>query len=163
MASEKALAGLLAQMRGAWPHAQWDEMTPEMYRLALEPVPDDLLAQAWLATLRSAREYPPPPGVLFEAALDLADGDPTPAEAWALAHRTVASSVLSKDDAPDAVKAAVRAMGGWGVVGDSNPGDAALRARFIQAYQDRKRRDRLAVRAGALALPGPGRNKMLEG
>jgi hypothetical protein len=150
MASEKAILDVL-DLFASVPalHGQpLKPRTPEAYRAALEPVSDDLLKQAAVLVLRREESYFPTPGKLFQAALELVDDQPGAVEAWGMLIR----SIPYFENLTVRIRRTVMALGGFQAISEMpSGGDASTRARFIQAYEDATRKERLAV----LMLP-PG-------
>jgi hypothetical protein len=152
MASSECVAQLMERMRAAWPHWKPRRDTPAEYLRVLGPVPDDLLVAAYRAVERLPREYPPPPGVLYDAARKLADPLPSGAEAWALACRAGRGEAVAL---PGPVRKALAVVGGPSELGRQPEESLGVhRARFLEAY--REEAERAAWQSAAVGLLGEG-------
>jgi hypothetical protein len=146
---------VLYQFDECW--QRWEPITEEtarIYQAAWEPLSDDLLMAAAVQVMRSGRDRFPPPGVVFQAALDLFDGEPPAAEAW---NRTLraASDGRPESSLTRRTQAALQAVGGLRALAmSSTDQNAAHRARFLEAYREQAmvRRAEWALTGSVLAL-----------
>lgn len=138
MADRTTVEEVMAFLRDNKP-AEWDRfkgMSADEYdriitnwARTLEPVPDTVLLQVAVIAARQPGAYMPPPGALYDAALDLLDNAPDVADAWALVEKQARGS---RAELPDRVSKAVARMGGTGGWKEDEMG--IKRAQFSKEY-----------------------------
>lgn len=120
--------------------------TVDAYQSAWEPIPDKTLAEAAVQVSRSDREFFPPPGVVYQAALDLMDDSPNPEDAWAVALQYAKTPYFLKPgfELPERVRKVLRGMGDPGQWEEAKYG--MYRSQFQDAYRQETARWRTPER-----------------
>jgi len=139
--------------------AEWDRlrgMSPDEYERVLRnwtstlgPIPDEILMEVTVMACRKPGAFMPPPGDLYNAALDLMDDSPDVGEAWALVLRKARGG---NPDLPRRAAKAVAMIGGTdGWLEKDIP---YRRQEFAKAYEraGREWRERMALPGAELKM-----------
>lgn len=144
MASKKTIRDIFDMLKENWPKQPYTKRTVDLYWRCLGDIDDDILKAATVQCV-TTRTFWPRIAELRQAAFDIMcnkAGLPTAYEAWGMVdrHRKRNRMVLrdgclyKKVILSEPIERAVRAMGGWDRLGNSD-NYSADRARFIEAYE----------------------------
>ena len=163
MATKEAVTRALAFLARTKPGTDLAAVGVDEYVAVLRPVPDELLLDAAVLCAREPGAFLPDAGTLYTRALDLADDNPAPVEAWAMAVKAASTGRKdSLDGLPEVVARALVAVGFDDVAYGDQAQQPSNRARFLEAYKELAYRERTRVRAAGLELAAPSGMKMIE-
>ena len=140
MASIEAVRKALTFLSKTKPASDLDSVDAEAYRIVLEPVDDRTLERAVALVARQAGDFLPSAGTLYQAALDLMDGSPSPSDAWEIALRYACTPRPYKPEfqLPERVR---KSLAGMGDPGNWETKDYGyLRVQFEKAYREETER-----------------------
>jgi hypothetical protein len=164
MATQETIFRILTLLTAEYPEKEVTPETPGLYEALLIDVPDEVLEAAVLDHISKSKWYPKI-SELRDIAIDMQTGTsrlPPAAEAWGTAYKAMVEYGRSRKPDFDnpVLEQTIKALGWRNLCMSTNP--IADRARFIQAYDQYKERNRVenvtlpGIKALAEKLQAPG-------